>query len=159
MNRTDAIVIASAYPTARGFYERVRWAAGMTRHIERQIAEGIERRGAGNGPKPLVSDPTAAAAMRDEAEAELLAELAGRLQECRDLVEAGAFVAYGVQYGLGETYADALIGYYIQRLQWPEVARRQGVGLTTVQARRDAACEWVDSVGWRNAVWGKGRAE
>ena len=97
--------------------------------------------------------------MRDEAEAELLAELAGRRQECRDLVEAGGFVAYGVQYGLGEMYADALIGYYVQRMRWPEVAKRQGVGLTTVQSRRDAACEWVDSVGWRNAVWGKGRAE
>ena len=166
MNQSDAIAIANCYGSCRSLFERARHAAGMVPVLERRLAEGVggvERRGSKDGPRPLTSDPTAAAAMRDEAARAELERERGELQRCRDLVEAAAFVAFGVRGGLpngmGATWCETLLLYYIRRMPWAEVARRTGASEVTCRARRDAACEWVDSVGFARAVWGRGAAQ
>ena len=161
MRLTDAVVQASMWSDARSFFEAVGRAVDSMARIDNQLMygiEGIERR-PGMGARPLMSDPTASAALFAESAKLAMERLRGRREAMELIVGAGLAVIEGVRLALGDGRADVLEARYIDRLAWEDVAERLGVSRSTAIRRADVALEWVDSVGWRRAIEGTGGAE
>ena len=161
MRLSDAVVQASVWPDARTFFEAVGKAVDAIARIDEQLMFGIEgvTRKPGMGPKPVTGDPTASAALFAESAHARLDDLKAERESMELTVGAGLAVIEGVRAGLGERYADVLDARHVDKLTWDECADRAGVSKMT--AIRDAltAYEWVDSVGWRRAIEGRGNAE
>lgn len=104
-----------------------------------------------------ISDPTAHAGqaladLNTAEEREMEAVLLGRIQRARQLCE-------GVKKGVGYLASDILLDYYVNGLEWKQVAFISDVSKSTAFRLRDAAFEWIASVGEARAVLGWGIAE
>lgn len=111
--------------------------------------------GKGPGPKNAVSDPTGSAA---EWRIEDLADLRRELEACEAVVGEALALIDGVRKAMETPWWRVLDLYYIDRLEWGDVAEELGLSVRTCYRWRDAAFDWLDFVGEANARMGRGRA-
>lgn len=161
MRLSDAVVQASVWPDARSFFEAVGRAVDAMADIDRQLMYGVEgiTRRPGTGPRPLTSDPTASAALFAESVKARMEDIAARREAMELIVGAGLAVIEGVRLVKGDGYADVLEARYADRLTWDDVGERVGLTGRGAWNRAKEAFEWVDAVGWRRAIEGRGIAE
>lgn len=106
--------------------------------------EEYQARHSASGSRPGHSDPTAAAAIRNDA----ILEWARReMGEACETVGDALEVLAGVENGLGRVYADVLEYRYIDGLSWGEVCMLLGTSRTTAYRYITAAHNWIDSQG------------
>lgn len=161
MRLSDAVVQASVWPDARSFFEAVGRAVDAMADIDRQLMYGVEgiTRRPGTGPRPLTSDPTASAALFAESAKARMEDIAARREAMELIVGAGLAVIEGVRLALGDGRADVLEARYVDRLTWDDVGERVGCTRSTAHEWCKETFDWIDAVGWRRAVEGKGIAE
>ena len=140
---------------AREYFAHIATLPRRIEDVNSAIVEGGEglrpRTGTASGPH----DPTAARAIWHM---EAIERLECELEWMQAEIAEAHRVCVGVSLAMGDNYGSALEMHYIDLLTWDEVAAELGAAKRTCIRWRDVACDWVDAVGIRRAMAGRGFA-
>jgi len=157
----EAAIYANSWDSSRLYWVCVRNMVDRLETINTILLNGSDWLEQKRQPraKTIISDPTAAAAIRHQAALLRLEYLEKERNAIIDDLGGALILIDGIRTVLGHKYADVIELRYIDRFKWAEIAGEMNI--TAVHARRIERIthDWIDSHGWAALIVGKGKAE
>lgn len=141
---------------ARELFEQARRASARIEELTYEMQLPSPPRSGAPGPTGVPGDPTARQA---EWATDGRQAMARELDACERCVGEALALIEGVRRAIAAPWWRVLDAHYIDRQTFEEVAEALGVDRRTCMRWRDAACEWVDAMGFARAKMGEGDAQ